>query len=71
MSGSFVEVTDAAPVSQGPFWATSGGTFDTSNWTVATSGSKANGSASAIPQWALYAAAAVAVLWALKRMKRG
>lgn len=43
------------------------------DWTVATSGSKATGAGAvqAAPVWVWYLAAGVAVLYALKRLKRG
>lgn len=65
-----VEVTDQSPTSQGPFNASSGGSFNTSGWTVATSGSRANGG-QALPEWMIYAAVAVAVVWLIKRKRRG
>jgi hypothetical protein len=71
MSGSFVEVADNSSASSGPVRASSGGMFDSSGWTVATSGARATGAASTIPPWVWYVAAGLAVLYAVKKMKRG
>lgn len=54
--------TSAGPVNAG------GWHFDSSNWTVATSSARAGG---AMPDWLLYAVVGVAVLWIIKRGKRG
>lgn len=70
MANGMVNVDDKSPVSS-VLHASSGGTFDTSNWTVATSGAKASGVPAGLPSWALYVAAGLAVVWALKRMKKG
>lgn len=61
------DLTLNTATSQGPFRASQDGFWsDHSGWTVATSGSRANG---ALPDWLLYAAVGVAVLLIIKRKK--
>lgn len=52
----------------GPATSKADAVFNNSGWTVATSGSKANGG---MPQWVLYAAAGLAVLMIIKMKRKG
>lgn len=68
MAGDFVSVTTSTSDYIGPTKSATDSVFNSSGWTVATSGSKASG-ASGMPQWVTYAAIGLLVLVLLKKQK--
>jgi hypothetical protein len=69
--GGFVDDVSVATAST----ANSGGKADGwmfgTGWTVSTGSSKASGAAQPVPDWVLYVAVGVGVLYVLRRVKKG
>lgn len=69
MAGDFVSVTTSTSDYIGPTKSATDSVFNSSGWTVATSGSKASGTSGGMPQWVTYAAIGLLVLVLLKKRK--